>query len=60
MEDLEVREREKYLKAWDHDDYRIVAPGERLFVPFVQTVQPKKNPSLYDYGAGTGRAADCR
>lgn len=51
------QERNKYKKAWNHDDYRKYAPGEHLTVPFLLAVKPKKDQSIIDFGTGTGRSA---
>ena len=53
----EELERAKYEKAWKHDDYRNVAPGEGMIIPMFYSAKPKKGASIHDYGTGTGRSA---
>ena len=51
------REREKYTKAWNLNDYRNYAPGEQFTMPFLLSVKPKKDHTIIDFGTGTGRSA---
>lgn len=55
--DDSVKEKEKYQKAWEHDEYRNFAPGEQSAVPFVIMAKPEKGASVTDFGAGTGRGS---
>jgi SAM-dependent methyltransferase len=65
--DLEAQEQAKYEKAWDVKEYRDFSPGEGMVIPFIHRVgkpvlkdengKPIPPPTMYDYGAGTGRAA---
>lgn len=52
-----TEEQKKYIKCWDVDKYRIVAPGERLVSLFMETANPKKGNTIVDWGCGTGRAS---
>ena len=54
---MNLAEKEKYQKAWDHDAYRVYSPGEKLVVPFMMIARPKVGSTIRDYGAGTGRAS---
>jgi hypothetical protein len=54
--DSNLKEKEKYTKAWDHDAYRKYAPGEHMVRHYVTQCRPKKG-RLIDFGAGTGRGA---
>lgn len=51
-------EQEKYLKCWDHEDYRKWSPGEQCVGLFLDTAKPKEGETLVDWGCGTGRACD--
>jgi hypothetical protein len=53
---IQPTEQAKYEKAWEHDDYRKVAPGEQVVFLFRDLVKPKKGETLIDFGCGTGRA----
>lgn len=50
-------EKEKYLKAWDHPEYRKWSPGEQCVDLFFETAKPTKGETLIDWGCGTGRAS---
>jgi hypothetical protein len=50
-------ERERYVQAWQHDEYRNVAPGESAAIKFLQCAQPQADADCIDFGAGTGRGA---
>lgn len=50
-------EQKKYIKCWEVDDYRKVAPGERLVDLFLETADPKEGVTIVDWGCGTGRAS---
>lgn len=45
----------KYLKAWDHPEYRNWSPGEQCASLFMETAKPTKGETLVDWGCGTGR-----
>ena len=49
-------EQVKYLKAWNHDDYRKYSPGEQCMPLFMETAKPKEGETVVDWGCGTGRA----
>lgn len=49
-------ERDKYRKAWGHDDYRQYSPGEFAVSEYIQNCKPKRT-TVIDFGTGTGRAA---
>ena len=50
-------EQEKYLKAWNHPEYRKWSPGEECVPLFLETAKPAKGETLVDWGCGTGRAS---
>ena len=54
-------EAELYKSLWEHDQYRITAPGEQCVLEFINLLSTRKNEwtnnaSLLDLGCGTGRA----
>ena len=51
-----TQEKEKYEKAWEHEDYRNFAPGEHIALHYVMKCKPKHG-RLIDFGTGTGRGA---
>jgi len=51
-----IKEKEKYEKAWEHDDYRNYSPGEMVALQYVLKCRPKHG-RLIDFGTGTGRGA---
>ena len=53
---LAAEEKAKYEKAWDHADYRIYSPGEKVAVDFVLQCEPQRG-KVIDFGTGTGRGA---
>ena len=55
IEPVKLTEQAKYEKMWEIDDYRKVAPGEQMFMHFIQQVKPKAGSTLIDFGCGTGR-----
>lgn len=50
-------EREKYTRMWSVSAYRRYSPGERVADAAWKRLKPKNRETLYDLGAGTGRAA---
>ncbi|MGL4651817.1 MAG: hypothetical protein ACRC1H_20580, partial [Caldilineaceae bacterium] len=44
-----------YERVWQHDEYRTVAPGEKLAYRFVELAKPTCK--VIDFGSGTGRGA---
>ena len=50
-------EQVKYKKLWERPEYRVYAPGEHLVLQFLETVRPHWGATIFDIGAGTGRAA---
>jgi 2-polyprenyl-3-methyl-5-hydroxy-6-metoxy-1,4-benzoquinol methylase len=52
-----LSEKTKYETAWELDDYRKIAPGERFVALFQEIAKPEKGATLIDFGTGTGRAA---
>jgi SAM-dependent methyltransferase len=56
--DFEVTdERSKYEKMWTFPNYREVAPGQSVAALFCLCANPKRDDSVIDFGAGTGRGA---
>lgn len=54
---LEEREKEKYEQIWNHDVYRKFAPGEGMVDDAFKVMGMSAGEYLYDFGCGTGRAA---
>lgn len=54
---LEARERAKYEKVWEFDQYRLTAPGEEAVDAFLEAVRPPAGTTVLDLGCGTGRPA---
>lgn len=52
-----IDERYKYEQMWQHDEYRVVAPGEDVVNEFLAQAKPRKDATVIDFGAGTGRGA---
>jgi 2-polyprenyl-3-methyl-5-hydroxy-6-metoxy-1,4-benzoquinol methylase len=52
-----TEEQKKYVKCWQVDDYRKVAPGEGLVDLFMETAVPRAHTTVVDWGCGTGRAS---
>ncbi len=50
-------EKVKYLRCWDHPDYRKWSPGEQCVDLFLETAEPEEGETLVDWGCGTGRAS---
>lgn len=50
-------ERKKYIKMWELDEYRNVAPGESHASNFLTVVRPEPGSHVIDFGCGTGRGA---
>ena len=46
-----------YEKVWQHDAYRVVAPGEHHATKFLELAKPHQGATVADFGAGTGRGA---
>lgn len=56
--DFEVtNERSKYEKMWTFSNYREVAPGQSVAALFCLCANPKREDTVIDFGAGTGRGA---
>ena len=54
---LEERERNKYVKMWESDIYRKMAPGEHHIDDAIKLLGMKIGDSVIDFGCGTGRGA---
>ena len=50
-------EQVKYLKAWNHEAYRLWSPGEQCVPIFLETAEWSEGDTIVDWGTGTGRAA---
>lgn len=45
----------RYVRMWEHDEYRKVSPGEQLALQFLSEARPEKGATCIDFGCGTGR-----
>ena len=52
---IKTAERLKYERAYEHDAYREIAPGEEFVQTFLQQAKPLKDSTCIDFGCGTGR-----
>lgn len=50
-------EKEKYAKMWEHEQYRVVSPGEQWATTFLAQAKPQAGTTAIDFGCGTGRGA---
>lgn len=50
-------EKDKYLKLWDHKEYREVSPGEKMAMMFLDQARVVPDSECIDFGCGTGRGA---
>ena len=50
----DLGERDKYRLMWTFENYRKVAPGERLVAWFLGIAKPQKSERILDFGCGTG------
>ena len=54
---LEKRERDKYERMWQVDQYRKAAPGEHHVRAAIDALGIEKGATVIDFGCGTGRGA---
>lgn len=55
--DLEAKEKDKYRRIWEKDEYRINSPGALSVAEFMTNVPWQQGDTVVDFGCGTGRAA---
>lgn len=53
---VEERERDKYHRIWQFDEYRRGSPGEQFLAKTEKIEADPKVKHVHDYGCGTGRA----
>ena len=56
MDDLTKVERDKYIKIWQRDEYRVVSPGMKEVDRAYDYLEMSRGGLLYDFGSGPCRA----
>jgi SAM-dependent methyltransferase len=57
MNELALREKEKYERAWAVPEYSDFSPGAEMVANFLDIVRPWKNFRVIDFGCGSGAAS---
>jgi len=56
MDNIAAAEKDKYLRVWEHPEYRKISPGMLEAERALAIFKKESGSSVTDFGAGTGRA----
>lgn len=57
-DELTIAEREKYLRTWQDEGYRVRSPGLRHLAAALKWMAPTHGATITDWGSGSGQASD--